>query len=107
MKGIRVVSDGTPLGTKVYDEDGADLTKRLRIRSISWRQVAFEGPVVMLECFPGSVDIAGAVEEKKVEIFMRPECIFNYCPNSDRCNVECVSPSKEPAEKEDLKNEQG
>lgn len=34
--------------------------------------------------------------EKKVHVFSRPECIFQYCPHPELCQGNCVSPDPNP-----------
>lgn len=29
------------------------------------------------------------IKPAKIEVFSRPECIFNYCPNPERCQEKC------------------
>jgi len=39
-------------------------------------------------------DAKKAASRRKVEVFNRPECLFNYCPNPDLCRARCDSPVK-------------
>lgn len=51
FKGIQIISDGSPGGTKVLSADGEDLTRKLEIRSIDFHQKAGELPTATLVCF--------------------------------------------------------
>lgn len=55
FRGIRIVSDGTVMGTRVYSEDGEDLTGILRIRRIEWQHQAGGIPTATLECIVSKI----------------------------------------------------
>lgn len=48
LKGIRIVSDGTVCGTKVFSADGEDLTAKMHIRGIEWKHNAGGIPVAVI-----------------------------------------------------------
>lgn len=41
---LKIVSDGHPNNTRVFDADGQDVTVALRIREIVWRHRVGEAP---------------------------------------------------------------
>ena len=62
MKNVRVVSDGTSLGTHIYDTNGTDITKTMPIMSVVWRQSAGEVPVLELSVVMSELDVVGKVD---------------------------------------------
>ena len=43
----KIVSDGTAAGTRLYDAEGNDITKGMRIKSITWTVDTADGPTGM------------------------------------------------------------
>lgn len=58
MKNVRVVSDGTPLGTHIYDTNGNDIASSLMITHIEWRHRPGEYPKLHLEILTPEIDAA-------------------------------------------------
>lgn len=64
--GIKIVSDGTFQGTKLFHPvTGEELTK-LKVRSVTWKHEAGCIPRASIEFFPGEVDIT-ALDSEAVE----------------------------------------
>lgn len=57
LKGIKITSDGTVLGTRVFDADGKDVTRSLYIRSIKWTHRAGGIPVAELSCLLSELEV--------------------------------------------------
>ncbi len=55
-KGIKIVSDGTVMGTRVFTEDGDDVTEKLRIKRVEWRHEAGAVPEAVLTCVLAQVE---------------------------------------------------
>lgn len=55
-EGIRLVSDGTVAGTRVYTKDGEDITKKLHIRGIRWQHNAGGIPSATLDCTLAAIE---------------------------------------------------
>lgn len=67
LKGIKIVSDGTVMGTRVFDADGKDVTRSLYIRSIKWTHKACGVPVAELTCLLSEIeasDVDGTLDER-------------------------------------------
>lgn len=64
IKGIKIVSAGTVMGTRVYTTDGEDLTNKLHIRGIKWSHNAGGIPMATLDCTLAAID--GIVAEEGV-----------------------------------------
>jgi hypothetical protein len=56
IKGVRIVSDGTMHGTRVYDREGRDITGELGVRKIEWAHGVGEIPIAKLECTLSSLE---------------------------------------------------
>ncbi|WP_137010148.1 hypothetical protein [Aquitalea aquatilis] len=59
MKRLKIVSDGTPHGTRVYDADGKLITAP--ITRICWEITAPHGAVVQVE-FLAEIEVIGEVQ---------------------------------------------
>lgn len=66
IKGIRIVSDGTPYGTKIYDAEGIDITAKLQIKRIQWTHEVMHGPTVTFTCQLAELD--AVVDESSIDI---------------------------------------
>lgn len=60
MKKSKVVSDGTPGGTHVYDENGEEL--KMMISAVAWRIEANGFGVLTIECPMTEIDVVGDVK---------------------------------------------
>lgn len=58
LKGIRIVSDGTVTGTRIYGADGEDVTAKLKVRKISWSHKAGDVPIATLDCTLAAIETA-------------------------------------------------
>ncbi len=61
MKNVRVVSDGTMMGTHIYDTNGIDIAKALMITSVVWRHRMGEYPVLELSIMKPEIDAKGEI----------------------------------------------
>lgn len=59
MKNVRVVSDGTPLGTHIYDTNGNDIAASLMITHIEWSHSPGEYAKLHLEILTPEIDAVG------------------------------------------------
>jgi hypothetical protein len=59
LKGLRIVSDGTVVGTRVYSKDGEDLTAKLYIRSIEWKHNAGGVPTCHITSMLTEIEYTG------------------------------------------------
>lgn len=55
---VRVVADGGIMGTRIYDEYGNDITKQLKVASVTIVHKAGDIPRVTLDCHGFGFDIA-------------------------------------------------
>lgn len=69
LKGLKIVSDGTVEGTRVYSADGEDLTKKLKIRGIRWSHNTGGIPTAELTCSLSAIEadnVDGELDENIV-----------------------------------------
>lgn len=66
LKGLTIKSDGTILGTRVYGNDGEDLTSKLWIRGIQWQHRSGGIPHAVLTCSLAAIESIG-VDAKLTE----------------------------------------
>ncbi len=50
LTGIKIVSDGSVAGTRVYDATGKDVTAGMCIRGLQFQHCAGEAPYAVLTC---------------------------------------------------------
>ncbi len=55
-KGIKIISDGTVMGTRVFTEDGEDVTRKLQIKQVEWRHSVSEAPEARLTCVLAAIE---------------------------------------------------
>lgn len=58
---LKVVSDGSPNGTRVFDSNGIDVTESMRIVEVVWCHRAGEVPRVEITSEMSSVELIGDV----------------------------------------------
>lgn len=56
LKGIKIVSDGTVTGTRVFDSEGRNVTGSMHIRSIRWSHNARGIPTAQLTCLLSEIE---------------------------------------------------
>lgn len=67
LKGIKIVSDGTVMGTHVLDSEGKDITRTLYIRGIKWTHNAGGIPIAELTCLLSEIEasnVDGHLDER-------------------------------------------
>ena len=63
---VRVVSDGTPFGTQVLDENGESLTDKYCITALSW-SLSMEGEAILtVKIRADAVDLKGVWSNEHV-----------------------------------------
>jgi len=67
-QGIRIVCDGSVMGTRVFDSTGKDITRDLRIRSLTITHEVAGVPVAVLECLPAEVDVTIFADKARTTI---------------------------------------
>ncbi len=60
---IKIVSDGTPYGVRVVDEEGEELQNK--ITSIKWEALSGDMPTVTMEFIDMDIDVVGEVKEEE------------------------------------------
>lgn len=83
LKGIRIVSDGSVMGTRVFDADGKDVTGSLYIRSIKWTHNAGGVPTAELSCLLSEIEAhvpSAAYDKRWVATETLADESHNYLP---------------------------
>ncbi len=55
-KGLTIISDGTVMGTKVFDNEGKDVTSSLSIRGVQFQHRAGGIPQAVLTCSVAAIE---------------------------------------------------
>lgn len=63
MSGLKIVSDGSVMGTRVYDADGNDVTRSMCISGIQWQHQTGDIPRAVLTCVLAEIESSNTEAE--------------------------------------------